>query len=313
MELEDVMEFDYTYRDHYQSYLKLGLIPYPASKSGKNPIVQWKDDLPNPISHDYTFWEQEYPNANIWVKLGKKFAVIDPDGPEAEKFVGGLNLPRCPTSISGNKSIHRWFKLSEPLKSLKAKVESSYLEVRTGEMGMLVAPSIHPKTHRPYKWKEKLSPWEIPFPELPIQIYEKIKALLPKPKFNPESETSRILRQGSRSYLDVEAYLNYYGLRYRVKQDAQRTIYLLEHCLFADDHTTKDIPGDSSIIQGADGKLTYQCFHNHCAFKTWADARRMISGGDSLVRFYPGLDIGKNFIERSSRPSLSLMKILMRG
>ncbi len=277
------------YKDHWQSYLNLGLIPYPASKTYKGPIVPWKDDLPAPCSDDYADWEEKYPDANVWVLLGEGFAVIDPDGPGAEDFVKALNLPEGPTSISGNKSIHRWFKVSSPIKPLKVLTgrDKTFLELRTGNLGMFAPPSIHPETKKSYRWLEGRSPWEIPFPELPKEAYEKIKALLPnqEPQTQPRMTPREDNGEGS---LDLERYLKHYGIKFKVKPEADGTLYLLERCLFADQHTTKDIPGDSSIIQGSDGKLRYQCFHNHCAFKTWADARETISGEDSLAQFCEG-------------------------
>ena len=85
--------------------------------------------------------------------------------------------------------------------------------------------------------------------------------------------------------IDVEGYLRHYGIPFKVKKQTNRTFYLLNRCLFADSHTTKDNLGDSSIIQGTNGKLGYQCFHNHCQSKTWKDARLSISGEDSLSQF----------------------------
>ena len=277
------------YKDHWQSYLKLGLIPYPASKNSKSPIVPWNDDLPAPCSDDYAEWEEKYPDANIWVFLGEGFAVIDPDGPGAEDFVKGLNLPDGPTSVSGNKSVHRWFKVSSPLNPVKVRngTDQTFLELRTGNLGMFAPPSIHPETKKAYKWKEGLSPWEITFSELPLETYEKIKALLPKPESKPETRMMPA-QTGNNSLgsLDLERYLNHYGVKFSIKQDTGRTIYPLDRCPFADQHTAPDNPGDSSIIQGADGKLGYQCFHNHCSSKTWQDARKAISGDDLLVQFH---------------------------
>lgn len=280
------LKTDQLFKNNWKLYSKLGLIPYPASKNGKNPIVQWKDDLPDPVSDDFIDWEEKYPDANLWVKIGDGFAVIDPDGPGAERFVRSLNLPKCPVSISGKKSTHRWSKLSSPLKPIKVKMDDgSFLEFRTGQMGMFVPPSIHPETQKPYRWVDGQSPWEIPFPEFPIEVYEKIRDLLPKPKPRMMPTQIENLSLGS---LDVERYLTHYGIKYKVKQDGNRTIYALDHCLFAENHTTKDIPGDSSIIQGPDGKLGYHCFHNHCSNRTWQDARKAISGEDSIAQFCRG-------------------------
>jgi putative DNA primase/helicase len=279
-----VQKETHVFKDNWRAYQNLSLIPYPASKSGKNPIVPWKDDLPVPCSDDYAEWEEKYPDANIWVKIGDGFAVIDPDGPGAERFVRGLNLPKCPVSNSGKKSTHRWSKISYSLKPIKVKMDDgSFLEFRTGQMGMFVPPSIHPETQKPYRWVDGQSPWEIPFPEFPIEAYEKIRDLLPKPE-------PRMMPAGDNNFgsLDVGKYLNHWGIKYRVKQDTGRTFYLLERCFFAGQHTTKDIPGDSSVVQGSDGRLGYHCFHNHCVSKTWADARKVISGDESIIQFFSG-------------------------
>jgi putative DNA primase/helicase len=149
------------FKKNWRFYQERGLTPYPASKTYKGPIVDWKYDengeiLPPPCSDDYLEWEEKYPDANIWVLLGDEWAVIDPDCEEAEKFVQSLNLPKCPTSISGNKSVHRWFRLSTPIKPITIENPNGtgFLDLRTGDQGMLVPPSIHPVTKKPYRWME---------------------------------------------------------------------------------------------------------------------------------------------------------------
>ncbi|NIM98063.1 MAG: AAA family ATPase, partial [candidate division Zixibacteria bacterium] len=87
---------------------------------------------------------------------------------------------------------------------------------------------------------------------------------------------------------NVARYLDAYEIRYKTKQESTRTIYALSRCLFAAAHTTKDVKGDSSIIQGSDGKLGYHCFHAHCDGRTWKDARQAISGDASIARFFRG-------------------------
>ncbi len=158
---------------------------------------------------------------------------------------------------------------------------------------MVVPPSIHPETGKPYEWI--VSPWDfqerfgVPFPELPTAIYEKIKTYQEKPQVSPGMELAQT-EDNSLGSLDVPKYLRHHGVAFKLKRDGGRAIYALEQCLFADQHTTKDVKGDSSIIQGADGKLGYHCFHNHCAHKTWKDARQAISGDGSIAQFCRGYD-----------------------
>ena len=273
------------YRDNYRFYLNLGLIPYPASKADKQPVVKWQTEFPNPVESDYLRWAKEHADKNIWCKLGSRFVVVDPDSVAAENFVKNLNLPKCPMSISGRKSVHRWFKVDTPLRPLKISVGNLSIEVRTGEQGMLCTPSVHPDTGISYRWADGLSPKDVLFPIFPMYAYEKIKSLIPKPSFKDKEKP---INKGVSSSFDIEAYLRFYGVNFRIKYDAGRTFYLLQRCLFAGEHTTKDVAGDSSIVQGASGLLTYQCFHSHCAFKTWADARSVISGNDNLAQFCSG-------------------------
>ena len=168
------------FKNNWKDYLRLGLVPYPASRTGKGPIVPWSRDLPHPCMDDYAEWEEKYSDANIWVLLGDGYLVIDPDNREAEDFVRSLNLPEGPISISGKRSAHRWFKTSinlHPIKINPVGNNNINLEVRTGHNGMLVPPSIHPETKRQYVWQDGHSPWEIPFVDLPIEAYHKIRAL----------------------------------------------------------------------------------------------------------------------------------------
>jgi hypothetical protein len=102
-----------------------------------------------------------------------------------------------------------------------------------------------------------------------------------------ESRPERSTSVGDDS-LDVPKYLLHYNIPFKTKEEPSRTLYLLTKCLFAGNHTKPDHEGDSSIIQGTDGKLGYQCFHQHCQTRTWADARKKISGDDSLIKFMRG-------------------------
>lgn len=85
--------------------------------------------------------------------------------------------------------------------------------------------------------------------------------------------------------VDVEKYLSHYSIEYSVKSEAKRTIYNLKQCLFDPNHRGKD----ASIIQGKNGVLTYQCFHDSCNH-TWHDARSAISGKDKIAQFCEGFD-----------------------
>lgn len=106
----------------------------------------------------------------------------------------------------------------------------------------------------------------------------------PTPPARPRSSPGR--KADKLGPLDVGAYLTHYGRDFKVKQAAGKKLFLLGQCVFDPSHSKNE----SSIVQGSDGKLAYHCFHNSCQGKTWNDARKIISGDDSIAWFCPGYD-----------------------
>ena len=102
-----------------------------------------------------------------------------------------------------------------------------------------------------------------------------------------KDEQAQAPRQASEqreSKLDVGKYLSHYGIEYKIKNNGEWAGYCLSHCVFDPAHRGNE----ASIRQHVSGKLTYQCFHNSCKGKTWAEARQIISGEDKLTQFMPG-------------------------
>jgi len=87
--------------------------------------------------------------------------------------------------------------------------------------------------------------------------------------------------------LELGAYLTHYGIDYKTKQQGALTLYLLKECVFDPNHS----PYEASICYSPTPPfLTYQCFHQSCRGKTWKEARRAISGADSLAPFCANYD-----------------------
>lgn len=86
--------------------------------------------------------------------------------------------------------------------------------------------------------------------------------------------------------LDPDKYLNHYGIVYNVKTRGDRTLYRLDKCLFNAAHSKNE----AYIQQDSNGTLSYCCSHTSCKHHTWAEARALISGEDSLAPFCAGYD-----------------------
>ena len=83
------------------------------------------------------------------------------------------------------------------------------------------------------------------------------------------------------SSFDVKAYAETYGYKVmRIKEADAATLYCLDRCPFDSSHGP-----DAAIGIAADGTIFFKCFHNGCQGRTWPEARKLISGGDSLEPF----------------------------
>jgi len=127
-------------------------------------------------------------------------------------------------------------------------------------------------------------------PSAPLRV---LKALAAEEaaikKDAPPAGRRRPKRKTDMGALEVGKYLADHGIAYRVKQDAQGTLYVLDQCLFDPSHGR----GEAAIVQNPGNPLRYQCFHNSCGDRTWAQARTKISGGKSLAPWMSGYDPSK--------------------
>lgn len=94
-------------------------------------------------------------------------------------------------------------------------------------------------------------------------------------KWEEQSSSSvENVKQGSevgRYQLDVEAYLSHYHVNVvEVIKLGTATQYIIDPCMFNSEHASNK----ASIVQQETGKLSYQCFHDSCEYRTWHEARK---------------------------------------
>lgn len=119
---------------------------------------------------------------------------------------------------------------------------------------------------------------------VPLDLLKKMGATVPI----QETPQATKLDTGA-GRLDVEAYLARYGREVlQVKPHGDATLYCLAECIFDPAHHGNE----SAIGQAGDGKLFYTCFHRSCQERTWAEAKRIISGDAKLGEFTKGRSVG---------------------
>lgn len=117
-----------------------------------------------------------------------------------------------------------------------------------------------------------------------VELLEKFVAKA-RADLGQESSPQPAQNQNNSGKFKLAEYLGHYGLEVvKVKQESGGARYCLKECVFDPSHS----PNEAGIFQATTGKLSYQCFHQTCQGRKWADARAKISGSDSLSTFVEG-------------------------
>ncbi len=109
------------------------------------------------------------------------------------------------------------------------------------------------------------------FLEVPSEIkvnereyFQKIANMYPEDEVKPTRENNY-----STEKFDLVSFMEKHGIKYRKQSVAGGTKYILDHCVFNEQHRGKD----AAIFQRDNGAIAYVCFHNSCSQYTWKDVR----------------------------------------
>lgn len=98
------------------------------------------------------------------------------------------------------------------------------------------------------------------------EYFEKIASLYPE-DVKPTRENNY-----STEKFDLESFIEKHSIKVsKVERVAGGKKYVLEHCLFNDQHKGKD----AVIFQRDSGEIAYHCFHSSCQQYSWKDVRVM--------------------------------------
>lgn len=101
--------------------------------------------------------------------------------------------------------------------------------------------------------------------ELPTE-----KAYLEKlASYIPKVDDSQQYNNFSPKDFDVATWMDKYQIGYKRVSINGGEKFVLDHCPFNSEHTGKD----AAVIRLSNGALSFNCFHNSCAGKTWKDLR----------------------------------------
>jgi len=114
-----------------------------------------------------------------------------------------------------------------------------------------------------------------PVPLSLLHAFVAESARRPAPAASPQFPSNANNQTQYTSRLLVEQWLTDFGISFRVKDQLDgkgRRVYVLKQCPFNPAHSDPD----ACIMQGPDGKMSAQCFHNSCKGRGWQEFKGAI-------------------------------------
>jgi len=182
---------------HALAYAALGWRVLPIKPGGKHPpMASWQHFASHETSKIDSWYKGLYRDCGVGIAMGAQpngTILIAVDVDEHDPAQSGSEtlwelqqihgeLPETVTAITGSGGKHLIFKLPagvEPLPNVKL---GSGIDTRGQGGQIVVAPTVHPDTGRPYQWEHGYAPWEREVAVLPPWVG---LLLAPAPQIEP--------------------------------------------------------------------------------------------------------------------------------
>jgi hypothetical protein len=184
-------------------YADLGLRVVPIRAGRRHPPM---DDWPNAATSDHTvirsWWNGPYRSCGVGIVTGpgSQVWVLDVDvknGKQGDVTLAALEeahgpLPDTVEAVTGSGGRHLFFTWNpdHAVRNDQSGRVGEGLDVR-GEGGQVVAaPTLHPDTGRPYRWRLGRGPGQIPFAAAPRWLYTLLDREPDQPASPPPARTT---------------------------------------------------------------------------------------------------------------------------
>ncbi|WP_043773605.1 bifunctional DNA primase/polymerase, partial [Roseivivax isoporae] len=162
------------------AYWAAGLAVIPLIKGEKRPaIARWQNYSERlPDEEEKAAWLRTYPNANIGLVLGAASGVIavdiDTTDPVAVKIIERV-LPPSPWRRVGAKGSVRLYRYNGERTLRLQAADGMVAEILSTGSQVVLPPSIHPDTQRPYTANIDLLSVLSDIPDLPLGVPELLR------------------------------------------------------------------------------------------------------------------------------------------
>lgn len=167
------------------AYFKRGLSVLPLERKSKKPAADWRmyinaEFIPDNVQ---ALWTSMYPEGNIGLIMGPPSGVmcidVDIEDERVHKALEAV-LPKSPWKRVGQKGFMWAYKWNDKVPStfIKDKNNKNLIEVKAKGTQIVIPPSIHPDTLKPYVANCELLDVIDQLPELPFDVVDRIRAAI---------------------------------------------------------------------------------------------------------------------------------------
>ena len=167
----------------------LGWRIFPASQYSRAACVKNFTTLASHDLDQLDRWSREFPNCNWGIVMADSGAwALDVDVPGSGHNADGVKaladltakhgpLPSRPMARSGGGGLALFFRDDGAPIAGRSGTPAPGLDPRRGRLPLIVPPSLHHRTRRPYRWLTP--PWELPPPAAPAWL---LRLVAPPPE-----------------------------------------------------------------------------------------------------------------------------------
>jgi hypothetical protein len=153
---------DKTLPEWVEFYWRIGLQPLPSSRRDKRPLIPYGHAWESDLAVDW----KRFPDCNLQIMTGRHWGllVVDLDGPQARGWLDGFPRTWTVQSGSGN-GYHLWYQVGPTVQPLpkcflhRGEGNHAAIERLCDRSLIVVPPSVHPKTGKPYLWVRNRNPF----------------------------------------------------------------------------------------------------------------------------------------------------------
>lgn len=205
------------------TYRRLGYAPIPVKPGSKQPLIsdwpRWCDQLPPPEL--VQAWARQYPRAGIALATGPASGIVALDLDHDDGTHAAILKAAGPSPVGklGARGATYFYRYSGERSQAFRRSGETVCEILAGKRLVIIPPTVHPDTHRPYEWTtpERLlnrSPSQLPplnavgvavLFEEPARKPERTRAASPRPAARSASADAEMIADALR-YIPADAY-----------------------------------------------------------------------------------------------------------